>query len=587
MPSSQELRLASNRDGAFGWLVGVYYRETKSTNSQVIPSNIGPVLGVPDDQFLPDAPGAIETLEEKFRGNERAIFGEVSYKLHAGAQADCGRAVFLADARRQSGRDLRTAARRRSGRSSTCPRATSIRSRRSSRVSTTSRRTHMVYATAAKGFREGGPNPPLLLVQSCLDSLAHSGSSSPPVTYDSDNLWSYELGTKFQTANRRLRFQGDVFQIDWSDIQQSIPVGPDLRLLARCEFRRGARCAAWKPRCRGARSKASRSICRGAYTKAEITKDLPPLNVQAGTPLSGVPEWTASLSTQYDFAFSNGWGGYPARRVSARRQRQPISRHRWRAAGPASRLVRRGVGCAPDCHVGAYDFAVFADNLFDERVIIGEGFGSFCTGNQRAGRGPHDDPAAHGRHQRGDAVLTEAAAVRWTRRDALAAAAGICAECVCRACQVQPRAASRYVDGLLSTLPETPAQITRRSSMRSSATSRMSRRSGTPDGTVRYVRNFELCDKSLDCRAGPYRRQLTNAYVAKRGSEIARRAGTGIFLQFQSCEPIGHDLSRIAYFHGKGLRALQITHHHDNLFGGGSIELVPTGLTPLGHRRPR
>ncbi len=75
---------------------------------------------------------------------------------------------------------------------------------------------------------------------------------------------------------------------------------------------------------------------------------------------------------------------------------------------------------------------------------------------------------------------------------------------------------------------------------------------------------------------------LTNAYVATRGSEIGRRTGTGIFLQFQSCEPIGTDLSRLEYFHRKRLRALQITHHQNNLFGGGSIELVPSGLTPLG-----
>ena len=84
---------------------------------------------------------------------------------------------------------------------------------------------HMIYAAAAKGFREGGPNPGLLAGASCLDSLAQFGLDGAAETFDSDNLWSYELGSKFLTANRRLRFQGDIYQIDWKDIQQSIPVG--------------------------------------------------------------------------------------------------------------------------------------------------------------------------------------------------------------------------------------------------------------------------------------------------------------------------------------------------------------------------
>lgn len=101
------------------------------------------------------------------------------------------------------------------------------------------------------------------------------------------------------------------------------------------------------------------------------------------------------------------------------------------------------------------------------------------------------------------------------------------------------------------------------------------------DGIPRYLRTFEVNDAALDravgrLRGSPY------VYVAQHGSDIGRREGCAAFLQFQSCETIGTDLSRIAHFHRKGLRVLQFTHHNNNLFAGGALERVQTGLTPLG-----
>jgi outer membrane receptor protein involved in Fe transport len=374
---AQELRLASDREGAFTWLIGLYYRETKSTNSQVIGSNINTVLGVPDDQFLPDAPGAIETLEETFRGNERAIFGEASYNFTPALKLTAG--VRYSSLERDV-KQVETFAPLLGGGAAVVDPPASNEHPFTPKLSLSYEVAEdaMVYATAAKGFREGGPNPPLLLVQSCLDSLASFGLSGPPLTYESDNLWSYELGTKFQTDDRRLRFQGAVFQIDWSDIQQTIPVGQTCGSSPNVNF--------GEARVRGVESELSwRALdsltidLSGAYTNAEITEDLVPLNVQAGTPLSGVPEWTVSLSAQNDFVFSNGWEGY--------------LRAEYQYVGDANRFLDTGGG-QPDLQrgayevvalrtglsVGAYEFSLFADNLLDERPIISEGFGSFAPG---------------------------------------------------------------------------------------------------------------------------------------------------------------------------------------------------------------
>lgn len=100
-------------------------------------------------------------------------------------------------------------------------------------------------------------------------------------------------------------------------------------------------------------------------------------------------------------------------------------------------------------------------------------------------------------------------------------------------------------------------------------------------GIPRYLRTYERCDAALDAAVARLSGSST-AFVAKRGSDIGTRPGCAAFLQFQSCEPIGTDLSRIAGFHRKGLRILQFTHHNNNLFAGGALERTPSGLTALG-----
>jgi outer membrane receptor protein involved in Fe transport len=66
----------------------------------------------------------------------------------------------------------------------------------------------LVYATAAQGFRTGGLNQADLPFSSFI-----------PRSYDSDSLWNYELGTKLTMLNGRVRLDGAVYHIDWSDIQ--------------------------------------------------------------------------------------------------------------------------------------------------------------------------------------------------------------------------------------------------------------------------------------------------------------------------------------------------------------------------------
>jgi outer membrane receptor protein involved in Fe transport len=52
--------------------------------------------------------------------------------------------------------------------------------------------------------------------------LADLGYSSAPASYNSDTVWSYELGAKNSFLNRRVRMSSSIFLIEWSNIQQSV-----------------------------------------------------------------------------------------------------------------------------------------------------------------------------------------------------------------------------------------------------------------------------------------------------------------------------------------------------------------------------
>ncbi|MDQ3170853.1 MAG: dipeptidase [Acidobacteriota bacterium] len=110
----------------------------------------------------------------------------------------------------------------------------------------------------------------------------------------------------------------------------------------------------------------------------------------------------------------------------------------------------------------------------------------------------------------------------------------------------------------------------------------------TEDGSVKFWRSFEPCARSITMNhrslmAG----EVPGAFLATRGSEIRKaydEGRTAVFFQFQGGgEAVGDQLWRLDLFHSLGLRVFQITHHNNNLWGGGAIEKEWSGLTKLGH----
>ncbi|PEQ13995.1 hypothetical protein B2G71_04390 [Novosphingobium sp. PC22D] len=78
----------------------------------------------------------------------------------------------------------------------------------------------MVYATASRGFKAGGTQT--------------SNSAQLRNEFDPETLWNYEVGTKFDLFDNRVRFDITGFYMDWSDVQQTIRfqfIDPDTGLL--------------------------------------------------------------------------------------------------------------------------------------------------------------------------------------------------------------------------------------------------------------------------------------------------------------------------------------------------------------------
>ncbi|MGC4028726.1 MAG: TonB-dependent receptor [Steroidobacteraceae bacterium] len=165
-----------------------------------------------------------------------------------------------------------------------------------------------VYATAAKGFRPGGPGNSSLIAQ-CDPDLARLGVTRAKVAagYESDNVWSYELGAKGSVG--RMLMTGSVFQTDWKDIQQSV-------YLPSCgqQFTGNAGAA----RVRGFEFEINGRVTQDlsvrfgfGSTDAKIVDNAGGSTGQAvGSPVYGVPRKNATFGLVYEHELRSGLSGF-------------------------------------------------------------------------------------------------------------------------------------------------------------------------------------------------------------------------------------------------------------------------------------
>jgi iron complex outermembrane recepter protein len=164
-----------------------------------------------------------------------------------------------------------------------------------------------LYETIAKGFRPGGLN--LLLPSagpnSCSAALEAIGQNTTSNnTYQSDSVWSYEIGEKARLADQRITINSAVYYIRWNNIQQLVPLACGAFTTVN----------AGDARSYGAESEIHANIdsnwsvsATGGYTNAEINDPNPAVGLPAGTPILNIPKYTGSGSVQYSQPLPNNW----------------------------------------------------------------------------------------------------------------------------------------------------------------------------------------------------------------------------------------------------------------------------------------
>jgi iron complex outermembrane receptor protein len=158
----------------------------------------------------------------------------------------------------------------------------------------------LLYATAAKGFREGAGNFPIPTTGTvgsvCLANLEAIGRSSAPNSFDPDTVWSYELGEKGRFLDGRVIFNADAFYIAWARVQQLVALACGL------SFTTNGPNAAVK----GGEAELEAKLTRGltltqsvGYADAAFSQAFPAAAIIAGQPLLDAPRWTVSTGLRY------------------------------------------------------------------------------------------------------------------------------------------------------------------------------------------------------------------------------------------------------------------------------------------------
>ena len=219
---TQELRLSSNSNGPFQWVIGGFYSDIERVYRQRLPTpgyqaatdarfgagtSAGSANGFPDlnSPYNADLPYDIR---------QYAVFGEASYEFGALTATAGARYYDFKERRDFISGGLFSNGDRRSDRTSSngvSPRL--ILSYAFSDDVT-------VNAQAAKGFRLGGVNDPLNLpLCSAADAALFGGFQD----YDDETLWNYELGVKAQ--GRGFTFNAAGFYNDIKNLQTTLDAG--------------------------------------------------------------------------------------------------------------------------------------------------------------------------------------------------------------------------------------------------------------------------------------------------------------------------------------------------------------------------
>lgn len=344
----QQFRLTSTGDSKLQWVVGAYFRHAEETLDQRLTPELTPMTqalyGVTSQAFfgLPayvrDGVAYQQYTTFETTDEQRSLFGDVGYRITERLKLNVGVRVERSIVKDQTQFLAGPFGGSALGRVIVLPNeeATPVNPRASLAYQYNDQ--HLVYASAAKGYRSGGANLAANLTRpSCVAVLQSLGIEGTPVTFDSDSLWSYEVGAKDMLFDGRLSLQTSVFRIDWKDIQTAFnEQGCSTFTINRGEATvNGAEMQFAVVPLDGLKLGGNVSYVDAAYDKPAygVPQNGVPRLIYGKDKLARVLPWTAALNAEFLWNAGALWSGA-----------QPYIRadYRWQDQAPAGNPLAAG-----------------------------------------------------------------------------------------------------------------------------------------------------------------------------------------------------------------------------------------------------
>lgn len=350
---TEELRATSQFDGPFQAIVGAFYHDVHAPlhSSIPYPPGFNETFGTPFPGYSSIYVGARRATLDEY-----AVFGELSYDITERLKASVGlRAFKVTQTFTQSGDGLfnggYSTVRNDSKDYGNTPKYTL-----QYQVSPDK----MLYATASKGYRPGGPNNPAPAAL-CGAEVASLGLSQSQLSkYRPDYLWNYELGAKTAWLDQRLTVDASIYRIDWDKVQQQIVLQCGFNITAnfgKAVSQGGELEVRFRP------ADAWTFGLGAGYTDAYLKNDVPGTDARKGDRLTNVPRWNASASAEYRQPVNGDYDGFIRADVGYVGEEHFIYDR-------TSPFYRRGGFTTTNLRLGVegrngVDVTLYATNLFD------------------------------------------------------------------------------------------------------------------------------------------------------------------------------------------------------------------------------
>ena len=386
---SQELRLTSAQFDRVDYVAGAFFSNTRTgVDQNATASDLGfqqfSGLSIAQRYGVPFN-GYFSQIHESVTDLEAAAFGDVTVRLTEQFHANAGvRVSYLSTAFEQSnfGPNSSTTS---AGQATVKGVITDTPVTPKFSLQYFITPDDLVYATAAKGFRAGGVNQ--VLTSAAAGLLANYGltTAAMPKTYESDSVWSYELGGKTRLWDGRVQINASIYDLEWTNMQQFLFLGDGVVFNVPSVRTRGGDIEFQMRPFQSLTLDASVGYIEAKYTSSLIIPGGPGsrsgdlIIAREGDSLPQ-PAWAYDVGARYDFQL--GDFGQLYGRVDYRwTEGYATAAQGTPAYSPDSSFIpdRQNVNLRIGFTRGNLDVNVFALNVTDEKVGATTGGRSQCT----------------------------------------------------------------------------------------------------------------------------------------------------------------------------------------------------------------